>query len=164
VYGLGHRLGRPFFRTRLGRRLLSRRQLHRLRRFYDLWGMPAIFLSRFLPGLRAVVPVFAGITHQRFLPVLLPIATASAIWYGTLVWLGTVAGRNLDRIVALVGDANRLLLLLSLFVTTALAVWWIRTRRKPGKPSSHANMRLRGDPDEARPDRAPADSEGRGKE
>lgn len=129
VYEAGHRYGRPFFRTRVGRHLLSSRQLDRLQRFYERWGIPAIFFTRFLPGLRAVVPVFAGVTHQRFLLVLPPLAVASGIWYGVLVWLGSVAGRNLDQIVGWVGDVNRVLLGVSVLLAAGAAVWWVRTRR-----------------------------------
>ncbi|MBI4539437.1 MAG: DedA family protein [Gemmatimonadetes bacterium] len=129
VYGAGHRYGGLFFRTAVGRRLLSQRQLSRLRRFYERWGVPAIFFTRFLPGLRAVVPVFAGVTHQRFLAVAVPVAAASALWYGALVWLGTLAGRNLEEIAAWVGDVNRILLLVSVVLAATAAVWWLRTRK-----------------------------------
>lgn len=129
VYGAGHRFGQRFFRTRIGRSLLSRRQLQRVRAFYDRWGVPAIFFTRFLPGLRAVVPIFAGVTHQRFLTVAVPVATASAIWYGALVWLGTAAGRNLEEIARWVGDLNSVLLVVSLTLLAGAAAWWVRTRR-----------------------------------
>jgi len=69
VYWAGHRYGRSFFQVGMGRRLLNPSQLERLGRFYRRWGLPAIFFARFLPGLRAMVPVFAGVTHQRFLVV-----------------------------------------------------------------------------------------------
>lgn len=130
VYGAGHRYGQRFFRTRIGRSLLSRRQLTRVRKFYDRWGVLAIFLTRFLPGLRAVVPIFAGVTHQRFLNVALPVATASAVWYGALVWLGTAAGRNLEEIVEWVGGLNRALLVVSFALVAVLVAWWIHTRRQ----------------------------------
>ena len=45
--------------------------------FRERWGIPAIFLSRFLPGLRAMVPVFAGVTHVPFWKLALPLASAS---------------------------------------------------------------------------------------
>jgi len=100
-----------------------------MRDFYRRWGFPAIFVSRFLPGLRAVVPAFAGVSHQPFLPVAAPVAVASAIWYGALVWLGSAAGRNLDRIVSWVAGANRVLLAVALLVFAGLALWWYRSRR-----------------------------------
>lgn len=129
VYGIGRRYGHTFFGQGMGRRVLTPRHLDRMRRFYARWGTPAIFLARFLPGLRAVVPAFAGVSHRPFLPVAVPVALASAIWYGALVWLGVVAGRQLDAIVSYVSDVNRALLGVTLVILLAVAAWWWRNRR-----------------------------------
>ncbi len=143
VYAAGARYGPAFFRKGLGRFLLDSYQLERLRGFYDRWGHWAIFLTRFLPGFRAAVPVFAGVTHQRFLPVAFPLAVASAIWYGFLTFVGTVAGvidsqrvgpqvvnttRNLETILGWVSGLNRTLLIIALILAAGLAYLWYRSR------------------------------------
>jgi membrane protein DedA with SNARE-associated domain len=128
MYRVGHTHGRSFFESGWGRHLLNPRQMERMRLFYRTWGSVAIFFTRFLPGLRAVVPVFAGVSHQRFLSVLLPLTLASGIWYGGLVWAGMVAGRNLDRVRALFGNVNTVLLVVALVVGAAAFAWWWRTR------------------------------------
>ena len=128
MYRVGFTHGRSFFAVGWGRRFLNAHQIERLEVFYRRFGVLAIFFTRFLPGLRAVVPVFAGVSHQRFLPVALPLAAASALWYGALVWAGTLAGHNVDRVLALVGEVNFWLLLAALAVAAWLSVWWWRTR------------------------------------
>lgn len=132
VYAVGHRYGRGFFEEGLGRRILTAEQLRRMRSFYDRWGTPAIFLARFLPGLRAVVPAFAGVSHQRFLPVAVPVLVASAIWYGGLVWVGATTARNLEGIVSWLGHTNRVLLALSLVLAALVGAWWYRSRFREG--------------------------------
>jgi membrane protein DedA with SNARE-associated domain len=129
VYGIGHRHGRTFFEEGMGRKVLTPRQLDRMGRFYLRWGAPAIFLARFLPGLRAVVPAFAGVSHQPFLPVAIPVVVASALWYGALIGLGAAAGRNLEGALDWVTHANRILLALAVLVIAAVLVWWLRSRR-----------------------------------
>ncbi len=128
VYAAGARYGPEFFRRGLGRFLLDSYQLERIRGFYDRWGHWAIFLTRFLPGFRAAVPVFAGVTHQRFLPVAFPLAVASAIWYGFLTFVGTVTGRNLETILGWVSGLNRTLLVIALILAAGLAYLWYRSR------------------------------------
>lgn len=128
VYRAGYLYGRSFFQVGLGRHVLNAHQLHRLGEFYDRWGLPAIFFARFLPGLRAMVPVFAGITHQSFRVVAFPVLVASGIWYGGLVWLGAATGRNLSRIVGWLMDVNRLLLAVAVLIFLAVGLWWFRTR------------------------------------
>jgi len=131
IYRLSHRYGKPFFEGGFGRHLLRPHQMERVASFYERWGTPAIFLSRFLPGIRAVVPVFAGATHQGWFRVAMPIALASAIWYGGLVQLGVLAGRNLDLLERLLGGINRWLALAALVVGGIVFLWWLRTRRPP---------------------------------
>lgn len=128
MYRVARTHGPVFFELGWGRHLLNDVQMKRMRGFYARRGVLAVFFMRFLPGLRAVVPVFAGVSRQRFLPVAVPIALASAIWYGALVWLGTLAGHNLDKVFALVANVNHVLLAVALVVGGAIGVWWWRTR------------------------------------
>jgi len=129
VYWTGYRFGRPFFQVGMGRHVLNPTQLRTLGDFYNRWGLPAIFFARFVPGLRAMVPVFAGVTHQRFLVVAFPVLVASGIWHGALVWAGATAGRNLPSIIEWLGNANQLLLAFGVVVVGGVLLWWLRSRR-----------------------------------
>jgi len=128
MYRVGRIHGREFFKHGWGRHLLNPHQMERLADYYGRWGPHAVFLTRFLPGVRAVVPVFAGVMHQRLASVALPLATASALWYGALVWAGTVAGRNLGRVLELLGRVNLWLLGGAVLVSAVAFRWWWRTR------------------------------------
>lgn len=129
VYGMARRYGRGIFSTRWGHWLLRPHQLDRLAEFYARYGLATIFFSRFLPVFRVLVPAFAGITGLGFWRTAPPLALASAIWYGVVVYAGILASRNLPRIVELLGLVNNWLLALALVAVAALGVWWWRTRR-----------------------------------
>ena len=131
VYLVGYRHGIRFFQTPLGSRVLSPGQLDRVDAFYERWGVLALFGTRFLPGLRAVVPVFAGVARLRGRVVAPPMLLASAVWYGALTYLGATAGANLEEIQARVSQANRAFLLLALLLIGLLLLWWRRTRSAP---------------------------------
>lgn len=131
VYRLSHRHGAAFFENGWGRWVLRPHQMERMRGFYTRWGPGAIFLSRFLPGVRAVVPVFAGATHQPWARVAIPIGVASAIWYGGLVYLGVLAGRNLHLLERMLQEVNYTLALAALVVGAIVLTWWMVTRRGP---------------------------------
>lgn len=129
VYRVGFRYGRRFFERGLGRHLLNADQTERMRRFYDRFGPAAIFAARFFPGLRAVVPGTAGVSRLGAWRVAPPLAIASALWYGALIWLGLVAGDNLERIQGWIDRVNSVLVGGALVVSAALGLWWWRTRR-----------------------------------
>jgi membrane protein DedA with SNARE-associated domain len=131
VYRLSFVHGAPFFDRGLGRHLLLPHQMKRMARFYDRWGTPALFLSRFVPGVRAVAPVFAGATHQSWSRVVPPIAIASALWYGGLVVAGRILGSNLDRLAEFLSDVNRSLGVAAIVLGVLVAIWWVRTRKPP---------------------------------
>lgn len=130
VYAAGRRYGPHFFSEGPGRHLLAEEQMIRLEAFYARWGVAAIFAGRFLPGFRALVPVFAGVAGLGSYRVLPPLVVASAIWYGTLVRVGYLAGDNLEAVVAALERTNRGLLAASVVLAALiLGVWW-RARRK----------------------------------
>lgn len=128
VYALAYHFGSGFFGTNIGRWLLQPKQLEQVGRFYERWGTPAIFVSRFLPAFRALVPVFAGVTRLPLGRVIVPLAAASALWYGGLVYLGAMAGRNWDLIVELFGRFSAVLVGVAAILLLAVGAWWWRSR------------------------------------
>lgn len=129
VYALAYQFGEAFFGTRMGRFLLHPRQLEQIGGFYRRWGLFAIFGSRFLPAFRAMVPVFAGVTRVSFWRVLPPLAIASGLWYGALVYLGTLAGGNWRVILGFFDRASLVLGIIAGVLVVAFAAWWIHSRR-----------------------------------
>jgi membrane-associated protein len=130
VYFLAHRFGRTFFlEHHLGKLLINEKQMQQIGGFYRRWGTPAIFASRFLPAFRAMVPVFAGVTHVKFRRVFIPLAAASGVWYGALVYLGAKAGQNWDAIMSFFSRASSVLLGVAVVLLAAFAYWWIRSRK-----------------------------------
>ncbi|MDH5589026.1 MAG: DedA family protein [Gemmatimonadota bacterium] len=128
MYRVGVTHGTVFFQYGYGRHLLHPAQMDRMARFYARWGTAAILVTRFFPGLRSVVPVFAGVSRQRFWSVAWPVGVASAVWYGGLVQLGVKAGENLDLIRSTLDRINLGLLAVALVVAAGVAVWWRKTR------------------------------------
>jgi membrane protein DedA with SNARE-associated domain len=132
TYALGRRHGRGFFRDGWGRKLMPPEVLAALEEAYARWGTAGIFLSRFLPGVRAAVPPFAGVAGLPAAKALVPAALASAIWYALLAFAGFQVAENWEAVKALVADANRVLGVAALVLAAAAAVWLRRrSRRRP---------------------------------
>jgi membrane protein DedA with SNARE-associated domain len=110
VYTAARVVGRPFFRGRTGARLLRPAALVRIEQLYARHGVWAIFLSRFVPGVRAVVPPFAGVAGLGVVRAVVPVALASGLWYGALTAVAAFTIRNASQIGALIAGANRVAL------------------------------------------------------
>jgi membrane protein DedA with SNARE-associated domain len=133
TYAVGRRHGRGFFRDGWGRRLIPPEVLEALEEAYARWGTAGIFMSRFLPGLRAAVPPFAGVAGLPVARALVPAAVASAIWYGFLAFVGYEVAENWDAVKAVVGNTNRALGVAALAAAVIVLVWLrLRSRRRPG--------------------------------
>ena len=130
VYLAARRYGRRLFASRIGRRLLAPRSLAIIEREYLRFGVAGIFVSRFLPGIRAVVPPFAGLVNLSPLRTLVPTGIASAIWYGGITILGSLIGSEWDRINHIIQGVNRTLGGITLVLLVAGIGWYLVARRR----------------------------------
>jgi len=122
--------GPAFFREGWGSKVMPPAVLHALQHAYDRYGVAGIFLSRFLPGIRAGVTPFAGVVGLRPWKALGPAAAASAIWYAFLVIAGSSLAENWEAVKHLLANANRVLALVALVFAGLLGVFlWRRTRK-----------------------------------
>lgn len=128
TYWVGRRYGTSFFQGKVGRMILQPKQMSRLGALYARHGGKVIFFSRYLPGFRAVVPVFAGTSGMTFWRTAIPIALASGLWYGLIVYLGATAGRNWEQIRAAVEASGRWLGIAAAILFAILAWYWWKTR------------------------------------
>jgi membrane protein DedA with SNARE-associated domain len=88
-----------------------------------------VFVSRFLPGVRAAVTPFAGVVGMSPVRALVPAATASAIWYAAIVTAASALGLSWPTIRTLVDRVNAGLTVLACAAVLAAGVWlWRRTR------------------------------------
>jgi membrane protein DedA with SNARE-associated domain/uncharacterized tellurite resistance protein B-like protein len=139
VYFLAQRYGPRLFASRTGRRLLAPRSLAVIERVYMRFGVAGIFLSRFLPGVRAVVPPFAGLVDLGWTRTLLPVGIASALWYGGITVLGSVLGAEWERITDIIAGVNRTLAIVAVVGAVAAGLWiWLARRRRQAQRVWHA--------------------------
>jgi len=133
MYGIGRRYGSE----RMERRLLGDKGAQaeqRLQSLYGHYGVIALFASRFIPGVRAIVPPFAGALRVPAARAALAIAAASAIWYGTVSYLGFTLGGNWPRVVHLISEYGRsLALTAAALLLLGAVIWWTR-RKKTSQP------------------------------
>jgi membrane-associated protein len=129
MFFLARARGRAFFEQGWASKLLPPEAMRALEKAYARHGALGIFVSRFLPGVRAAVTPFAGVVGLSPLRALVPSASASALWYTFLIVVGTALGLNWESARELVDKANRWLALVSVLATAAIVFWLWRRRR-----------------------------------
>ena len=128
IYSFARRHGSTF-RDGWGRRLVPAAAMAAIEDAYRKHGTLGIFLTRFLPGVRAAVLPFAGLAGVPPLLALAPAGLASALWYAFLIGAGTALGENWGAVKALIEEVNRVLAVIAL-VFAAVFLYWLRRRTR----------------------------------
>jgi membrane protein DedA with SNARE-associated domain len=130
VYALARRHGTSVFRGVLGKRILSDATIAHIEAQYRRHGVYGIFLSRLLPVWRGVVMPFAGIARVPPAPALIPMALASAVYYGALTVLVSTLGTNLEDVLRVVRRVNTVLAVIAVALLLLVVLWIVRRLRK----------------------------------
>jgi membrane protein DedA with SNARE-associated domain len=133
---LVYMLGRRYGAERLARHLAGKHAKSvdaKLQTLFEKYGMPAIFVSRFVPGVRAVVPGFAGALRLSIIWTAAMIATASGIWYGLITVIAFRVGSDWERLRDTVLHYSRAI---GIGATVVLALGigaWLLVRKRSAK-------------------------------
>jgi membrane protein DedA with SNARE-associated domain len=129
MYAAGRHFGADWMHARLAKR--SRGDLEeRLEKLYGKYGLAALFMSRFIPGVRAIVPPFAGAVRIPAGRAAVIMASASAVWYGTVTVVAYKLGENWEQAAAVMGGWQRTILIgAAVVVGAAGIVWFVRRKR-----------------------------------
>jgi membrane protein DedA with SNARE-associated domain len=123
MYFVGRRHGEWLLQAGWARRFMPPEAMDALREAFARYGVAGVFLSRFLPGIRAAVTPFAGVMGMGPVGVLVPAALASAIWYAALVVVGSALGLHWSKVKSLIDQASSALGIAGLAAVLAVAAW-----------------------------------------
>ena len=127
MYWVGRKYGAERVLRRLGGAGSGQARLQVL---YGKYGVWALVVSRFLPGVRALVPPFAGALRLGPARAALAMGLASAAWYGAITYFAFTAGSNFEALQARVAQGQKWVGIgAAVIVAVALLVWWLRRRR-----------------------------------
>jgi membrane protein DedA with SNARE-associated domain len=130
VYALGRRYGARRLERQLAGKWAESRDA-KLRTMFRRFGVPAVFVSRFVPGVRALVPVVAGALRLPVGRTIAMIACASGLWYGLITFVAFRVGADWPRLSALVNRySSRAAIIGSVLLAAGVLTWWLVRRRQ----------------------------------
>lgn len=132
MYGVGARYGLPWLMQRFPS-WVSAKNADRFTERFAAQGMVAVVISRFLPGVRALVPPMAGALSIGAVRSAIAMALASGVWYGAICYFAFRAGANAERLLTQVAEQQRILGIgAAVVMAIGVAFWWWRRRRPSG--------------------------------
>lgn len=129
-YGIGRYGGVPII-ERYGKYIhFTHERLMRVHRFFERWGTFAIFICRFLPFIRGVSAIPAGIAEMNLGLFYLWTFLGSLVFCTILIVLGNTFGTHLDTVIPLLRKGGYFVLAVAI-VAVAVAVVVLRLRARP---------------------------------
>jgi membrane protein DedA with SNARE-associated domain len=129
MFCLGRRHGADWMHRRFPA-IATARNEQRLEALYGRYGVLALVFSRFIPGLRALVPPFAGALQVPIGRALLAMGVASTVWYGTISVLAFRAGANWEALAGTIRHSATLVAAAAgALLLVGVVVWLVRRRR-----------------------------------
>ena len=130
TYTLARRFGSDIILKRL-ERYAGPAAENRMTVLIAKYGFGGLFVSRFLPGVRAIVPPFAGAMRLPVWKVFLAIATASAVWFGLITFLAFRAGDNWELLqYYLLRSGQWAGVISGAVVALIVGIWLLRRRER----------------------------------
>jgi membrane protein DedA with SNARE-associated domain len=136
-YVLGRTGGQRLLNRLAERFAFARERYNRLQAFFNTHGSKAVFMARFIAGVRFMAGPMAGAAGMPFWRFLGWNISGALAWCFIIVTVGYLVGDELFRIAETIHLASRWVLLGVVLVSLALIVlWWRERHQAVGRPES----------------------------
>jgi len=129
-YWIGVKGGKPFL-VKYGKFFLLRQHdIAKTEAFFARHGKKTILIGRFLPVIRHVISIPAGIARMPLRDFLLQTFLGSTLWGGTLIMLGYVVGSNWEAFSKSLAHVDHLIALILVLAVVAFGIGFVVRRRR----------------------------------
>lgn len=137
LYGIGRIFNKErlmkLVSGRIGKMLrLKVKDVESAENWFEKRGNGAVFFCRFVPIVRSLISIPAGMSEMKPAPFLLYTAAGSLLWNTVLVVIGSIVGENWERVVAKMDAYSNItfIILVILFISAAGGFYYNRRKQK----------------------------------
>ncbi len=114
---------------KLGRALhFKKDDIEKANAWFEKKGYVTVFFCRFIPIVRSLISIPAGMAKLKLTPFLLLTIAGSTIWNTVLIYLGVIAGASWEKISSYVDGYSKIVLIILILVFVAVGIWFLKTR------------------------------------
>ena len=111
----------------------------------DAWftkhGPKAVFFGRFVPGIRSLISIPAGIDRMRLTSFLFYTTAGSLIWNALFVWIGYQLGDRYHLVEQYMDPISKVVYVLIVLAALGVVAWmWRRSVRRSHDPDDHIDV------------------------
>lgn len=97
--------------------------------WFDRYGPVSVFVGRFVPGVRSLISIPAGIDRMSPVSFTLWTAIGSSGWNALLIWLGIWLGDSYDLVAKYVGQYSNVVYTLIAIILIGVLFYLLRRQR-----------------------------------
>jgi len=103
---------------------LKTKDVQKAEDWFNRFGGLTVFFCRFIPIIRSLISIPAGMAKMRFTSFLLLTTIGTAIWNVVLVNLGAFAGDNWKTVANYIATYSNITLAILIIATVAFLIWF----------------------------------------
>jgi membrane protein DedA with SNARE-associated domain len=111
-------------------KFITVQSIEKVENAFRKYGYYLIVANRFLPGTRAVISFFAGMSRLNVNKTTILSLISSSIWNAFLIYLGIAFGNNVDIIDSYLKTYSNIILIITGIVFIFFAIKFLITKRK----------------------------------
>ncbi|PAE09165.1 alkaline phosphatase [Terribacillus saccharophilus] len=109
---------------------IKKEDIHKADAWFDKYGVWTIFLCRFVPVIRSLISIPAGMSNMNFPLFLIFTTLGTLIWNTVLVLLGYWLGESWTTVETYLGYYQDVVIVVLAILIVLFVIWFIRRNKK----------------------------------
>ena len=109
---------------------LKEKDIDMANHWFDTKGNKTVFFCRFIPIVRSLISIPAGMSEMPMAKFLLYTTVGSAIWNTVLIVIGNRVGENWESILGVFDQYSHIVLILLILIFVLFIVWFYTKKKK----------------------------------
>jgi membrane protein DedA with SNARE-associated domain len=108
---------------------LTKKDVHKANEWFSKYGAWTVFFCRFIPLIRSLISLPAGMTHMKVGTFLILTTLGTLIWNSVLVYIGVAVGSSWETIVGYMDIYSKVVYAILAILLILFAALFVRKRR-----------------------------------
>ncbi|MGZ9849703.1 DedA family protein [Macrococcus psychrotolerans] len=103
--------------------------IHKANKWFNKYGYTAVFLCRFVPLIRSLISIPAGLSQMSIVPFILYTTVGTIIWNAVLIYLGMALGQNWEKVLQYFDMYSNVLYIVMAILITAVVIYLYKRKK-----------------------------------
>ncbi len=103
--------------------------IHKANKWFNKYGYTAVFLCRFVPLIRSLISIPAGLSQMSIVPFILYTTVGTIIWNAVLIYLGMALGQNWEKVLQYFDMYSNVLYIVMAILIIAVVIYLYKRKK-----------------------------------